>query len=151
MKEHTAPDEHHAEYSIGSPCQLCRSCGWKSTGLRRELDRCPTCGGSVSPAEEIDFRRMWVRFDPTLNQFHFGPAYAATEVVLTEANIPDTLRFMARWYRGCEVSLPSAEQVRDLVTRALGALLEGRPGEARSALERLALQLAPARPQRSVA
>lgn len=123
------------------------ACGWSDGQSRVELGACLQCGGPLGPPHQLLFGGLLVEWrDRGLkNDFVLvNKCPLADGIQICEADVHDTITFMARRFRPChDRSLPSLNTIRTLVQQALVAAQNDHPDLCQQALQQLLDELKP--------
>lgn len=78
----------------------CEHCGWSVTNNFLEIGDCPKCGKSVARDRSLHFGGLAVSYHARKNKFFLTCPQDRSTVEVAEADVPDTIHFLARSFRG---------------------------------------------------
>jgi hypothetical protein len=82
---------------LGLLTQSCTRCNWNDTSLRNEVEACPKCGAPAGKPSVLRFGGLTVEYGPG-NKFHMSSQFCRERVQIDEADVPSTIRFLARHF-----------------------------------------------------
>jgi len=124
------------------------ACGFSDRQSRVELTACPQCGDALGPPRHLRFGGLLVTWrDLGLkNDFELiNRSPLGCGVQICEADVQNTLTFMARRFRPCyDRTLPTIHTIRSLIQQAQVAARNGHQDLCLQALQQLLAELEPA-------